>query len=162
MISSRSTSPRLAQTWTLGLLAVAALAPAQAQAEPTPVWHCQVAGHVTYSDRPCKDVLGAVTPAAFTQREVQAADPRTPSQQAEARETARTQERLVSQLQQERQQRERQWARPAPAVIIGLPPDPLARPALKQVSKDPRKPRADRSAARTSPATAAASRRAPD
>lgn len=160
MISSRSTSPRLAQTWTLGLLAVAALAPAQA--EPTPVWHCQVAGHVTYSDRPCKDMLGVVTPAALTQREVQAADPRTLSQQAEARETARAQERLVRQLQQERQQRERQWARPAPAVIIGLPPDPLARPALKQVSMNPRKPPAYRSAARTSPATAAASRRAPD
>ena len=160
MMTSRPTSSRLAQAWTLGLLAVAALAPAQA--EPAPVWHCEVAGRVTYSDRPCKDVLGAVTPAAFTQREVQAADPRTPSQQAEAREAARAQERLVRQLQQERQQRERQWARPAPAVIIGLPPDPLARPALKPVSKDPRKPPAYRSAARTSPATAAASRRAPD
>ena len=160
MMTSRPTSSRLAQAWTLGLLAVATLAPAQA--EPAPVWHCEVAGRVTYSDRPCKDVLGAVTPAAFTQREVQAADPRTPSQQAEAREAARAQERLVRQLQQERQQRERQWARPAPAVIIGLPPDPLARPALKPVSKDPRKPPAYRSAARTSPATAAASRRAPD
>lgn len=160
MMTSRPTSSRLAQAWTLGLMAVAALAPAQA--EPAPVWRCEVAGRVTYSDRPCRDVLGAVTPAAFTQREVQAADPRTPSQQAEAREAARAQERLVRQLQQERQQRERQWARPAPAVIIGLPPDPLARPALKPVSKDPRKPPAYRSAARTSPATAAVSRRAPD
>jgi hypothetical protein len=161
MITLTSSAARLARKWPLGLL-VMATALAAAQAEPVRVWHCEVAGRVTYSDRPCKEVLTSVTPAALTQREVEVADPRSAAQRAEARETVRTQERLVSQLQQERQQRERQWTRPAPAVIIGLPPDPLARPALKQVSKDSTKPRADRSAARTSPATAAASRRAPD
>jgi hypothetical protein len=177
MISSISTKTRRPHAWApyawaRGLRAMVAVATvvaltgvgatSPAQAEPAPVWRCEVAGRITYSDQPCKNVLAAATPAALTQREVQVADSRTPSQQAEAREAARAQERLVRQLQQERQQRERQWARPAPAVVIGLPPDPLARAALKPASKDRRKQPADRSAARTSPATAAASRRAPD
>jgi hypothetical protein len=149
--------------WCAALLLAAGLV-TPAWAQPTQVWHCQVAGHITYADRPCKDVVrpveGVVT---ATQREVQVADPRTASQERQAQEAARSQERLVRQLQQERQLRERQVGKPAGAVIIGLPPDPLARPAVRPTSKDIRKKQPGaRSAARTSPATAAASRRAPD
>ena len=148
--------------WCAALLLAAGLV-TPAWAQPTPVWQCQVAGHITYADRPCKDVVrpveGMVT---ATQREVLVADPRTASQQRQAQEAARSQERLLRQLQQERQLRERQAARPAGAVIIGLPPDPLARPALRPTSTDARKkPLGARSGARTSPATADASRRAP-
>ena len=149
-------------TWCAALLLAAGLV-TPAWAQPTQVWLCQVADHITYADRPCKDVVSPVEGmVTTTQREVQVADPRTASQQRQAQEAARSQERLVQQLQQERQLRERQAARPAGAVIIGLPTNPLARPALRPTSTDARKksPGA-RSDARTSPATAGASRRAP-
>ncbi len=110
--------------WCAALLLAACLV-TPAWAQPNPVWQCQVAGHITYADRPCKDVVRPVEGVATaTQREVQVADPRTASQQRQAQEAARSQERFLRRLQQERQLRERQAARPAGAVIIGLPPDP--------------------------------------
>lgn len=137
-------------------------------ATPSSVWRCDVAGQVTYANQPCHKVLSASQAAVASQRRVDADDRRTDEQRRQAQTVAKSQERLVASLQQERRLREKASPRPAAATVIGLPPDPLARSGLRPTAKDlssiPRRPQAqsDRSAARTSPATAATSRRAPD
>lgn len=140
----------------------------QGAASPSSVWRCDVEGQVTYANQPCHKVLSASQAAVASQRSVDADDPRTDEQRRQAQTVAKSQERLVASLQQERHLRDRASPRPAAATIIGLPPDPLARPGLrptaKEVSSKPKRTtaQAGRSAARTSPATAPASRRAGD
>lgn len=137
-------------------------------ASPSSVWRCEVAGQVTYANQPCHKVLSASQAAVASQRRVDADDARTDEQRREAQTVAKSQERLVASLQQERRLRDQLSPRPAAATVIGLPPDPLARPGLrptaKEVSSKPKRTQAQagRSAARTSPATGPASRRAPD
>ena len=136
-------------------------------AAPSSVWRCDVAGQVTYANQPCHKVLSASQAAVASQRRVDAEDARTDEQRRQAQTVAKSQERLVASLQQERRLREKASPRPAAATVIGLPPDPLARSGLRptaEVSSKPKRTQAqsDRSAARTSPATGPASRRAPD
>jgi PAS domain-containing protein len=136
-------------------------------ASPSSVWRCDVAGQVTYTNQPCHKVLSASQAAVASQRRVDAEDARTDEQRRQAQTVAKSQERLVASLQQERRLREKASPRPAAATVIGLPPDPLARSGLRptaEVSSKPKRTQAqsDRSAARTSPATGPASRRAPD
>ncbi len=142
------------------LLATFGLAPAWAS---TPqVWRCDSAGQVIYADQPCAKLLPGAQVLDSVQRSVAAADPRSTQQQREAQAAAQSDERLLKQLQQERRQREREATRPAGPVIIGLPPDPLAKPIVKATSAPaPQHRRADRSGARTSPAAELSSRRGP-
>lgn len=140
---------------------------AGAWASATKVWRCDLAGHITYADQPCDKVLSPPQAAAAVQRSVDAADPRTAQQRREAQAAARADEALARTLQQERRLRELRSPPPAAAAIIGLPPDPLARPEIKKASLEPRAPTVPRaqtaapSGARTSPSTAPASRRGP-
>ena len=142
------------------LLATFGLAPVWASTPP--VWRCDWAGQVIYADQPCDKLLPAAQAVSSVQRSVAAADPRTAQQQREAQSVARSEENLLKQLQQERRLREREAAKPAGPAIIGLPPDPLAKPVVKATSAgSPQHRRADRSGARTSPAAEPSSRRGP-
>ena len=140
---------------------------AGAWASAPQVWRCDLAGHITYADQPCDKVLSPPQAAAAVQRSVDAADPRTAQQRREAQAATRADEALVRTLQQERRLRELRSPPPAAAAIIGLPPDPLARPEVRKASLEPRarkwqqaQPPAP-SGARTSPSTAPVSRRGP-
>ena len=130
------------------------------EASPSSVWRCDVAGQVTYANQPCDKVLSASQAAVASRRIVDADDRRTDEQRRQAQAVAKSQERIVAGLQQERRLRDKESPRPAAATIIGLPADPLARPSLRPTAKDllstPRRPpaQAGRSGARTSPATA--------
>lgn len=115
-----------------------------ASASAPKVWRCDLAGHITYADQPCDKVLSPKQAAAAAQRSVDAADPRTAQQQQAAHAAARANEALVRTLQQERRLRELRTSQPAAATIIGLPPDPLAKPVLKKTSLEARPPRQER------------------
>lgn len=157
-----STTPRTGLQGLITAVTLVASGLCSAGAAPGQVWRCEVAGRITYADQPCREVLAPAAWPGTIERAVQAADPRSAAQQRQAQEAARSEERLLRQLQQERRLRERQAARPAGAVIIGLPPDPLGRHELKRPTRDDRDPpRGARSGARTSAAVPAASRRAP-
>ena len=142
------------------LLATFWLAPVWAS---TPqVWRCDWAGQVIYADQPCDKLLPAAQAVSSVQRSVAAADPRTAQQQREAQSVARSEHSLLKQLEQERRLREREAAKHAGPAIIGLPPDPLAKPVVNATSAQaPQKQRGDRSGARISPPAEHASRRGP-
>ena len=136
-------------------------------ASTSSVWRCDVAGQVTYANQPCHKVLSASQAAVASQRTVDADDARTGEQRRQAQTVAKSHERLAATLQKERRLRDQSLPRPAAATVIGLPPDPLARPGLRPRAEESSKPKrtqaqAGRSAARTSAATGPASRRAPD
>ena len=148
--------------WTLMAIGLATLGASPVWASTLQVWRCDSAGQVFYADQPCDKLLPGPQAAAAVQRSVAAADSRSGQQQREAQAAAQSDERLLKQLQQERRQREREATRPAGPVIIGLPPDPLAKPMVKATSAPaPQHRWADRSGARTSPATELSSRRGP-
>ena len=102
------------------------------------VWRCDLGGHIMYADQPCDKLLAPAQAAKALQSSVDAADPRTLEQRREAMAVARGDQALARQMQQERRQRERQTPRPAGAAIIGLPPDPLAKPEISKPSTEAR------------------------
>jgi hypothetical protein len=120
------------------VLAAASLMTTMAWASAPKVWRCDMAGHITYADQPCDKVLPAPRSAAAVQRSVDAADSRTAQQRRDAQAVARADEALARKLQQERRLRELRRPRPAAASIIGLPPDPLAQPAIRKASLEAR------------------------
>ena len=148
-------------------VAAACLITTTCWASVSPVWRCDLAGHITYADQPCDKVLPPLQTAAAVQRSVDAADPRTTQQRREAQAVASADSALARKLQQERRLLELRSPPPAAAVIIGLPPDPLAKPELKKTSLESRTPRLRRapsaapSGAHTSPTAGPASRRGP-
>ena len=137
------------------------------EATASSVWRCEVAGQVTYANRPCREVLSAPQAATAAQRSVDADDPRTDEQRRQAQTVAKSQERFAASLQKERRLRDKNAPRPVAATIIARPADPLARPALRPTAKEqssaPRRSpaQAGRSGARTSPAAAPGSPRGP-
>lgn len=152
--------PCRSTVWAAWLLASLGLSPVWASTSQ--VWRCDSAGQVIYADQPCDKLLPVAQAVSTVQRSVAAADPRSAQQQRDAQATARSDERLLKQLQQERRLRERETARPAGPVIISLPPDPLAKPTVKPTSTPaPQKRQAARSGARTSPTVEPSSRRGP-
>ena len=160
-MTSRADTPWRAAPCSALLLAANLLTPAWAT--PSNVWRCERAGQVTYADQPCDKWLTKTEATSVLQRSVAAADSRTAQQQRDAQAVARSDEKLLQRLQQERRLREIQTARPGGAAVIGLAPDPLAQPSLKARSPQARQqPPGGLSAAHTSPAAAPASRRGPD
>ena len=146
------------------LLGISLLLPAGAQASS--VWRCESGGWVTYADQPCDQVTSPSTGGTMAQRSVEVDDRRTADQRREAQKVAQMDERLLARLQQERRLREKEAPKPAAAAIIGLPPDPLAKPSLSATAKAPGQkphrpaPQGGLSGARTSRATAPGSPRA--
>ena len=164
---STAMKPGQPQLWRTGACAalLAACLVTTAWASSPKVWRCDLGGQIAYADQPCNKLLAPAQAAEALQRSVDAADTRTVEQRREAQAVSRADQALARQMQQERHRRELQTPRASGAAIIGLPPDPLAKPELKKPSMEARPTRQPRTQAtgsstvRTSPSAAPASRR---